>query len=113
MIPFFSFDFSYKGDPLQDGDAHQPLITRKQLEECGMPLHLAGGAKLELFPYNTTVFYVRLENLADDNFDTNYKYYDDHEDDSDIDIIDDDDDEEDDEYYEDEDDEEFIIGNLT
>jgi len=55
-----------------------------------MPLHLAGGAKLELFPFNMTVFYVRLENLADDSFDTYYGYYDDHEDDEDYDIIDDD-----------------------
>jgi hypothetical protein len=79
-----------------------------------MPLHLAGGAKVELFPYNTSVFFVRLENLADDNFDTNYKYYDDHENDDDIDIIDDDDEDEDDEYYEDEEDEGIpIVGNLT
>jgi hypothetical protein len=81
-----------------------------------MPLHLAGGAKVELFPYNTSVFFVRLENLADDNFDTNYKYYDDHENDDDIDIIvdDDEDEDEDDEYYEDEEDEGIpIVGNLT
>lgn len=79
-----------------------------------MPLHLAGGAKLELFPFNTTVFYLRLENLADDNFDTNYKYYDDHEDDGDVDVIDDDDEEEDEEDdVEDNDDDPFHVGNLT
>ena len=79
-----------------------------------MPLHLAGGAKVELFPYNTTVFFVRLENLADDNFDINYKYYDDHEDDDDIDVIDDDDEGEDDESKDDDEDEGIpIVGNLT
>ena len=80
-----------------------------------MPLHLAGAAKVELFPFNTSVFFVRLENLADGDFDTNYKYYDDHEDDDDIDITDDDDEEEDDEYYDEdeEDDGKSIVGNLT
>ncbi len=90
MIPFFAFDYEYKGSPLDNGENHQPLISRKILEECGMPLHLGGGAKIEYFPYNTTLFYVRLENLADDYFDTVYKYYDDHDGDDDIDIIDDD-----------------------
>ena len=51
-----------------------------------MPLHLAGAAKMEMFPYSTSVFFVRLENLADDDFDTYYSYYENHEDDDDFDI---------------------------
>ena len=103
MIPFFSYDFQYKGSPINDGESRQPLISRQQLEECGMPLHLAGGAKLELIPYNTTVFFVRLENLADDSFDTYYHYYDEHEYEDDYDIIDDDYDFDDEEEMDDED----------
>jgi hypothetical protein len=54
----------------------QPLITSKDLEEAGMPLHIEGACKLELLPYNQTVFYLRVENLADDYFDTyNYDWY--------------------------------------
>ena len=49
-------------------------------------MHLAGATKMELFPYSTQVFYVRLENLADDKFDTKYEYYERHEDDEDFDI---------------------------
>jgi hypothetical protein len=45
---------------------------------------------------------VRLENLADYDFDTNYAYYNDHENDDDTDIIDDDD-----EDWEDDDDETY------
>lgn len=70
-----------------------------------MPLHLGGGAKLELFPYNTSVFFMRLENLADDEFDLSYRYYYDHEGDDDIDIIDDD--EDDDEDFEDDEDDDI------
>ena len=51
-----------------------------------MPIHLAGAIKMEMFPYSTNVFFVRLENLADDDFDLRYKYYEDHENDDDIDI---------------------------
>jgi hypothetical protein len=41
-----------------------------------MPLHIEGACKLELLPYNQTVFYLRVENLADDYFDTyNYDWY--------------------------------------
>ncbi len=75
-----------------------------------MPLHLAGGAKLELFPFNTSVFFVRLENLADDSFDASYKYYDDHENDTDTDITDDDNEAED---VNDKDDDKFIVNNKT
>ena len=41
---------------------------------------------MEIFPYSTNVFFVRLENLADDDFDTYWEYYENHEDDDDIDI---------------------------
>jgi hypothetical protein len=41
---------------------------------------------MELFPVNGSMFYVRLENLADDDFDTLFKYYEEHENDTDIDI---------------------------
>ncbi len=36
---------------------------------------MAGATKMELFPYNTSVFFIRLENLADDMFDLSYHYY--------------------------------------
>jgi hypothetical protein len=39
-----------------------------------------------MFPYSTSVFYFRIENLADDKFDVGFKYYEDHSDDDDIDI---------------------------
>lgn len=38
-------------------------------------MHLAGACKLELIPVNTTMFLVRIENLADQYFDTYYDYY--------------------------------------
>ena len=81
---FFSFDFQFKG--LKGDNTHQPLVTRRDLEEVGVPLHLAGATKMEMFPYSTNVFFVRLENLADDDFDTYWEYYEHHEDDEDIDI---------------------------
>jgi hypothetical protein len=71
---------------LNGDNTHQPLVTRKELEEVGVPLHLAGATKMEIFPYSTNVFFVRLENLADDDFDTYWEYYENHEDDDDIDI---------------------------
>lgn len=52
----------------------------------GIPLHLAGACKLELIPLNTTMFLVRIENLADQYFDTYYKYYERYENDTDYDI---------------------------
>jgi len=53
---------------------------------------LAGATKFEMFPYNSTVFFIRLENMADDDFDTYYDYYEKHEDDDDIDIPEEDED---------------------
>lgn len=62
------------------------MVTAKELEECGVPLHLAGAVKMELIAVNTTMFYVRLENLADSDFDTFYTYYEHNENDTEIDI---------------------------
>ena len=45
-----------------------------------------------MFPYNSSVFFIRLENMADDDFDTYYDYYEKHEDDDDIDIPEEDED---------------------
>jgi len=61
---FFTFDFQFKG--LNGDNAHQPLVTRRELEGVGVPMHLAGAVKFEMFPYSTNVFMVRIENLADD-----------------------------------------------
>lgn len=57
-----------------------------ELEEIGLPMHLAGSCKMELTAFNASVFYVRLENLADDDFDTVYSYYEYHENDTNVDV---------------------------
>lgn len=41
---------------------------------------------MELLAVNTSMFYIRLENLADSDFDTYYSYYEEHENETDIDI---------------------------
>jgi hypothetical protein len=41
---------------------------------------------MELLAVNTSMFYIRLENLADSDFDTYYAYYEEHENETDIDI---------------------------
>ena len=41
---------------------------------------------MEMLPYNSTTFFIRLENLADDLFDTYYNYYEKKEGEEDVDI---------------------------
>jgi hypothetical protein len=60
------------------------------LEEIGLPIHMAGACKMYLLPHNSSVFYVRIENLADDDFDTYWGYYEEHANDTNIDIPDED-----------------------
>ena len=64
----------------------EPLTTAMDLELLGLPMHLAGACKMEVVAMNATVFYIRLENLADSDFDTYYNYYENHANDSNIDI---------------------------
>ena len=52
----------------------------------GLPIHVAGACKMEMLPYNSTMFFIRLENLADDLFDTYYNYYEQKEGEEDVDI---------------------------
>ena len=88
IIPFFSFDFQFKGSLVGDTMQSQPLLTTNDLELAGLPLHLAGTCKMEILASNTSMFFVRMENLADSDFDTYWSYYEDHEDTIDVPIED-------------------------
>lgn len=84
VIPFYAYGASFKGGLVEDPMLSQPLLTTNELELAGLPLHLAGSCKMEYFPLNETAFLVRFENLADSDFDSSFKYYEDHEDEIDV-----------------------------